>query len=78
MNRLISGLIIGLIAGFLCCSCGIAKGFLKAEPMTNILSDRGFINTTTVVTKEGTYRIFTIENRNNSVGGIGITAIKIK
>ena len=43
--------------------------------MKVILTDKNYIYTTTINTDEGTYRIFTVENKN---GGTGITAVKIK
>jgi hypothetical protein len=77
MKQLLIGLSIGLLIGLTCAACSVAKEYIKAEPMTTVLTERNFVNTMKVTTEEGVYRIFTIENRNNG-GGVGITAVKIK
>ena len=77
MKKMILGICIGIAIGLTCTACSLAKSPLKAEPFTQVLTERGFINTTKVSTEEGTYRIFTVENRNSQFGGMGITAIKI-
>ena len=51
------------------------EGDVYINHMKVILTDKNYIYTTTVNTEEGTYRIFTVENKN---GGAGITAVKIK
>lgn len=76
MKQLILGLFIGLIVGLTCVACCAMKTPLTSEPFTTVLTERNFVNTTKVTTEEGTYRIFTIENRNGS--GVGIAAVKIK
>ena len=78
MKHLVLGICIGLVLGLTCTACAVAKGFLSAEPLTPILTERNYVNTTKVTTEEGTYRIFMIENRNAQFGGVGITAVKIK
>lgn len=78
MKQLLLGLFIGVAVGITCSACSVALPHITAEPMTVVLTDRGFVNTTKVTTEEGTYRIFTIEGTNNNSNGIGITAIKIK
>ena len=74
MKQLFLGIVIGI--GLVCSSCCVAHDFLKATPMKVVLTDRNFVNTTTVTTEEGVYRLFTIEGTNG--GGVGITAVKIK
>lgn len=76
MKQLILGLSIGLAIGLTCTACTLALPIIKAEPLTIVLTDRNFVQTTKVTTEEGTYRIFTIEGNNKN--GVGITAIKIK
>ena len=78
MKQLLTGLFIGLAIGLTCAACSVAKEYIKSEPMTMVLTERNFVNTMKVTTEEGTYRIFTIENRNNNAGGVGITTVKIK
>lgn len=78
MKQLIIGLAVGLAIGLTCAACSTAKEFIKSEPMRMVLTERNFVNTTKVTTEEGTYRIFTIENRNGNLGGVGIAAVKIK
>ena len=74
MKQLFLGILIGI--GLVCSSCCVANDFLKATPMKVVLTERNFVNTTTVTTEEGVYRLFTIEGTNE--GGVGITAVKIK
>lgn len=76
MKQLILGLTIGLSIGLTCTACSLALPTIKAEPLTIVLTDRNFVQTTKVTTDEGTYRIFTIEGNNRN--GVGITAVKIK
>ena len=76
MKQLILGLSIGLTIGLTCTACTLALPTIKAEPLTIVLTDRNFVQTTKVTTEEGTYRIFTIEGNNRN--GVGISAIKIK
>ena len=76
MKQLILGLTIGLSIGLTCAACSLALPTIKAEPLTIVLTDRNFVQTTKVTTDEGTYRIFTIEGNNRN--GVGITAVKIK
>ena len=78
MKQLILGLGIGLAVGLTCTACSIAKGFITAEPLQTIMTERNHVTTTKVTTEEGTYRIFMVENTNGNNGGIGISAIKIK
>ncbi len=76
MKQLILGLSIGFVIGLTCTACSLALPTIKAEPLTVVLTDRNFVQTTKITTEEGTYRIFTIEGNNRN--GVGITAIKIK
>lgn len=76
MKQLILGLLIGLTMGLTCTACSFAIPTIKAEPLTVVLTDRNFVQTTKVTTEEGTYRIFTIEGNNRN--DVGITAIKTK
>ena len=76
MKQLILGLVIGLAVGLTCSACSLALSTIKADPMTIVLTERNFVQTTKVTTEEGTYRIFTIEGNNRN--GVGITAVKIK
>ncbi len=69
-------LIFGIIIGLTCTACCIAKDQSYINHMKVILTDKNYIYTTTVNTEEGTYRIFTVENKNGNTNGI--TAIKIK
>lgn len=69
-------LILGIIIGLTCTACCIAKDQSYINHMKVILTDKNYIYTTTVNTEEGTYRIFTVENKNGNTNGI--TAIKIK
>ena len=78
MKQLILGLSIGLAIGLTLTGCSIAKGFITAEPLQVVMTDRNHVTTTTVTLPEGTYRIFMAENTNGNNGGIGISAIKIK
>ena len=68
-------LILGIIIGLTCTDCCIEIDQTYINLMKVLLTDINFIYTTTVNTEEGTYRIFTVENKN---GGAGITTIKIK
>lgn len=77
MKQLLIGLTLGFIVGITCTACSLAKGHIMAEPMTAVLTERNFVNTTRVTTEEGTYRIFTIEGTDKN-GGVGITAVTIK
>lgn len=76
MKQLVISLTVGLATGLTCTTCTLALPTIKAEPLTIVLTDRNFVQTTKVTTEEGTYRIFTIEGNNRN--GVGITAIKIK
>ncbi len=76
MKQLLIGLTVGLATGLTCTAYTLALPTIKAEPLTIVLTDRNFVQTTKVTTEEGTYRIFTIEGNNRN--GVGITAIKIK
>lgn len=78
MKQLIIGLSIGLAIGLTLTGCSIAKGFITAEPLQVVMTDRNHVTTTTATLPEGTYRIFIAENTNGNNGGIGISAIKIK
>ena len=78
MKKIILGTIIGLTAGLGLCACSSAISTLKSEPMTIVLTERNFVNTTKVTTEEGTYRIFTIESTKSGSGSVGIAAVKIK
>ena len=78
MKNLTLWIILGVIIGITCTACSVAKEHIVASPFTNVFTDRYFVNTTKVKTEEGTYRIFTIENRNGNQGGAGITAVLIK
>lgn len=79
MKQLIIGLSIGLAIGLTLTGCSLAKGFITAEPLQVVMTDRNHVTTTTVTLPEGTYRIFMAENTNGgNNGGIGISAIKIK
>lgn len=77
MKQLLLGLALGLIVGLTCTACSVAKGLIKAEPLTEIMTERNYVNTTKVTTEEGTYRLFMIEGTDGK-GGVGITAVKIK
>lgn len=76
MKQLIPGLSIGFAIGLTCSAWALALSTIKAEPLTVVLTDRNFVQTTKVTTEEGTYRIFTIEGNNRN--DVGITAIKTK
>lgn len=74
MKRLFICLLLGF--GLIYSSCCYGIDYIKASPMKIVLTDRNFVNTLTVKTEEGVYRIFIIEGTNG--GGTGITAVKIK
>lgn len=73
MKQLFTGILIGV--GIACSSC-CALDYIKATPMKVVLTERNMVNTTTVITEEGVYRIFMIEGTDGK--GAGITAVKIK
>ena len=78
MKQTFFSLLVGIIIGLTGCACSIANGHITTKPMSHVLTERGYINTTVLTTEEGTYRIFIAENRDPKTGGMGIAAIKIK
>ena len=50
MRQLILGLALGTVIGLTLTGCSIAKGFITAEPMQVVLTERGHITTTKVKT----------------------------
>lgn len=78
MKHLIIGFGMGIVIGLTCTTCSVAKGFINAEPLQVVQTERNHVTTTKVTTEEGTYRIFMAESTNSNNGGVGISAIKIK
>lgn len=52
MKQLILGLSIGFAIGLTCTACSLALPTIKAEPLTVVLIDRNFVQTTKVTTEE--------------------------
>ena len=52
MKQLILGLSIGFAIGLTCTACSLALPTIKAEPLTVVLIDRNFVQTTKVTREE--------------------------